>query len=48
MGMYLIELDDLNAGGRANGFNELAIGLDPVIDSQFRNRLMEPEPKFSR
>ena len=30
--MHLIEFDDLNAGGRANGFNGLAIGLDPVID----------------
>jgi hypothetical protein len=30
--MYLIEFDDLNAGGRANGCNGLTIGLDPVID----------------
>jgi|GEM_PF-2012702 len=30
--MHLIEFDDVNARGRANGFNGLAIGLDPVID----------------
>jgi hypothetical protein len=30
--MHLIEFDDLNAGGRANGLNGFAIGLDPVID----------------
>jgi hypothetical protein len=30
--MHLIHFDDLNAGGRANGFNGLAAGLDPVID----------------
>jgi hypothetical protein len=30
--MHLIEFDDLNAGGGANGFNGLAIGLDPVIN----------------
>ncbi|MEF3074701.1 hypothetical protein V2P20_06665 [Methylobacter sp. Wu1] len=27
-----IHFDDLNAGGRANGFNGLVVGLDPVID----------------
>jgi hypothetical protein len=30
--MHLVEFDDLNAGGRADGLNGLAIGLDPVID----------------
>jgi hypothetical protein len=30
--MHLIKFNDLNAGGRANGFNGLAIGLDPIID----------------
>jgi hypothetical protein len=30
--MHFIHFDDLNAGGRANGLNGFAIGLDPVID----------------
>jgi hypothetical protein len=31
-GLHLIEFDDFNASGSANGFNGLAIGLDSVID----------------
>jgi len=30
--MHFIHFGDLNAGGRANGLNGLAIGIDPVID----------------